>query len=107
MNARKLTPITWLGDSLDVVRAWPVIARKRAGEELFRLQIGCDPWHWRYMKTVGKGVREIKISEGGEYRVFYVVRGDIGIVVLHAFSKKRRRTVKADIEMGRRRLKLI
>ncbi len=101
----KLKPIVWLGDSKDVIRGWPVATKKRAGEELFRLQIGSEPLHWRSMKTVGRGVREIKISEGGEHRVFYVMRRSEGILVLHAFEKKTQRTSKSDIDLGKQRLK--
>lgn len=102
----KLKSIIWLGDSNDVIRGWPVATRKRAGEELFRLQIGSEPLHWRSMKSVGRGAREIKISEGGEHRVFYVTRRNEGIVILHAFEKKTQRTSKSDIDLGKQRLKL-
>ena len=101
----ELTPIHWLGDSIDVVRSWATPTRRRAGEELFRLQIGSDPLHWRTMKAVGGGVREIKISEEGQYRIFYVSRRRGSIVVLHAFEKKTQRTRKSDIEIGKQRLK--
>lgn len=103
----RLKAITWLDDSLEVVRAWPVATRKRAGEELFRLQLGNEPLHWRSMASVGRGVREIKISEGGQFRMFYVTRRVDGIVVLHAFEKKTQRTRQSDIELGRKRLKSI
>jgi len=102
-----LTPIIWMGDSIDVVRDWPAKTRQRAGEELFRLQLGGEPLHWRVMKSVGRGVREIKISQWGQYRVFYVIRRKEEIIVLHAFEKKTQRTAKADIEQGRQRLKLL
>jgi len=65
-----------------------------------------EPLHWRGMKSVGRGVREIKVSEGGEHRVFYVMRRDEGILVLHAFEKKTQRTAKSDIDLGKQRLKL-
>lgn len=102
-----LTPILWLGDSIEIVRSWPARTRRRAGEELFRLQLGGDPLHWRIMKTVGRGVREIKISEGGQFRILYVTRRKESVVVLHAFEKKTQRISKADLELGRQRLKLI
>lgn len=100
-----LRPIYWAGDSDSVVRAWPRKTRKQAGAELFRLQLGRDPLHWRSMKSVGRGVREIKISEGGQYRVLYITRKMDEIVVLHAFEKKSRRTAKSDIELGKQRFK--
>ena len=56
------------------------------------MQLGSDPLHWRSTKSVGRGVREIKISEGAEYRVFYVIRRGEKIVVLHAIEKKTQRT---------------
>lgn len=103
----ELEEITWLGDSRKEVRSWPEATRRMAGEELFRLQIRSEPLHWRAMKTVGRGVREIKISEGGQYRVFYLVRRRSGIFVLHAFVKKTQRTSRSDIDLGRQRLKSI
>ena len=106
MMKLSLKPIVWLGNSRDMVRDWPTRTKKRAGEELFRLQIGSEPLHWRSMNSVGRGVREIKISEGGEHRVFYVTRRKEGIVVLHAFEKKTQRTAKSDLDLGKQRLKL-
>ena len=103
----KLKPITWLGNSKEVIRSWPEMTRKRAGEELFRLQIGSEPLHWRSMKSVGRGVREIKISEGGQQRVFYLTRRNEGVFILHAFEKRTRRTAKSEIDLGKQRLKSI
>lgn len=105
MTNVKERPILWLGDSLDVVQAWSKRTRIQAGSELRRLQIGSDPTHWRSMQSVGRGVREIKISEGGQFRVFYLMqRGEL-IVVLHAFEKKTRQTAKTEIDLGKQRLK--
>lgn len=100
----KLKPIFWQGDSQAVVRGWSIPAKKQAGAELFRLQLGSDPIHWRPMKSVGRGVREIKISEGGQFRVLYLTRRGDDIVVLHAFEKKTQRTAKSDIDLGKQRL---
>ncbi len=59
------------------------------------------------MPTVGRGVREIRIHHKGQYRVIYlVVQGDAAYV-LHAFQKKTQKTGKQDIEIARRRLKII
>ena len=102
-----LKTITWLGNSKDTVRSWPQATRKRAGEELFRLQLGSEPIHWRSMSTVGRGVKEIKISEGGQHRIFYLLRRKEEIFVLHAFEKKTRQTAKSEIDLGKQRLKSI
>ena len=56
------------------------------------------------MKSVGRGVREIKISEGGQFRVLYLTRRGEDIIVLHAFEKKTQRTAKSDIALGKQRL---
>ena len=100
----KLNPIFWQGDSLAVVQGWSDAAKKQAGAELLRLQFGGDPIHWRPMKSVGRGVREIKISEGGQFRVLYLTRRGEDIIVLHAFEKKTQRTAKSDIALGKQRL---
>jgi phage-related protein len=47
---------------------------------------------------------EIRVHEGGEYRVLYVAKFVEGVYVLHAFEKRTRQTRKADIELGRRNL---
>ncbi len=100
-----LRPIYWQGDSQSVVRRWSNATKRQAGAELFRLQLRSDPIHWRAMKSVGRGVREIRIAEDGQYRVLYLTRRMEEIVVLHAFEKKTRRTAKSDIDLGKQRLK--
>ncbi len=59
------------------------------------------------MKTVGAGIREIRIHRGGQFRVIYVVKNDDAVHVLHAFQKKTRQTRKQDIEIAKRHLKQI
>ena len=50
--------------------------------------------------------RKSKKQAGAElFRVLYLTRRMDEIVVLHAFEKKTRRTTKADIELGKQRLK--
>ena len=57
------------------------------------------------MTSVGSGVYELRIRTRGAYRVFYVAKFAEGIYVLHVFRKKTQRTRKADIEIGRQRLR--
>jgi len=59
------------------------------------------------MKAVGKGVREIRIHENGEYRVIYTATTGDSVYVLHAFNKKSQKTPKRDIELTRKRLKTV
>jgi phage-related protein len=56
-----MKPVTFLGDSLEQVRMFPAGARREAGFQIDRVQRGLDPDNWKPMKTVGPGVREIRI----------------------------------------------
>jgi phage-related protein len=100
--------ITWLGDSYDVVCGYSKELRRAIGFELHFLQQGERPIHARSMKTVGRSVWEIRVSEsGGVYRVVYVVKRNDGIYVLNVFQKKTRKTPKHQIELAQERLKEI
>ena len=100
--------IEWLGDSYDVVYGYSKPVRKSIGSELRLLQSGARPIHARPLKTVGRGVWEIKVSEKeGQFRVVYLVRRRDRIYVLHAFQKKTRRTPKQEIELAKKRFKEI
>lgn len=100
--------IAWLGDSLDIVRGYSETVRRAIGSELRLLQSGEKPLHARPMKTVGRGVWELRVREaGGQYRVIYVVKRNDRIYVLHAFQKKTQQTPQPDIELARARFKEI
>lgn len=97
--------IVFLGDSRDCLRAFPADAKARAGFELREVQKGNEPTDWKPMKTVGVGVREIRVrAASGVFRVFYVIATDEAFAVLHAFQKKTRQTTKRDIALASRRL---
>ena len=58
------------------------------------------------MAVIGKGVREIRVSEAaGIYRVIYIAKFERAVYVLHAFQKKTRTTSKQDIQIARRAYK--
>jgi len=95
--------VAWLGDSLDRVREFAPDARRDAGYQLQRVQAGFDPANWKPMPAVGLGVREIRVSSGGAFRVIYVARFAEAVYVLHALQKKSRKTARKDIELARRR----
>ncbi|SEL59382.1 type II toxin-antitoxin system RelE/ParE family toxin [Ectothiorhodospira marina] len=59
------------------------------------------------MKTVGKGVREVRINVKGQFRVLYVKNIGNAVYVLHAFQKKAQKTSAKDIELGQRRYRQI
>ena len=100
--------IEWLGDSLEVVRGYSETIRRAIGSELRLLQTGENPLHARPLKTVGRGVWELKIREAeGQFRVVYVVRRSDRMYVLHVFQKKTQQTPQRDIELARARFKEI
>ena len=60
------------------------------------------------MRTVGQGVKEIRIRDAaGAFRVIYVARMADAVYVLCAFQKKAQRTARTDIELARRRFALV
>ncbi len=66
--------LCWLGSSLDDLRAFPPDARRLAGFQLRRIQLGLDPNDWKPLSIVGQGVREIRIHTELEHRIVYVAK---------------------------------
>mgnify|MGYP001598137659 CR=1 FL=1 len=100
-----MKPITFLGDSLDQLRDFPQGVRREAGFQLDRVQRGLMPENWKPVKTVGKGVNEIRVrDEAGAYRVVYLATFPEAVYVLHAFQKKTQTTAKTDVELAQNRL---
>ena len=98
----------FMGDSLVRIRKFPLSVRQDAGFQLDNIQRGDYPDDWKPMKTVGKGVKEIRFREAsGHYRVVYLANREESVYVLHVFQKKTRRTGKSDIELARNRLREI
>ena len=95
--------VAWLGDSLDRVRDFPDEARSRTGFELWEVQQGNEPSDWKPMPSIGIGVNEIRVREGGAFRLIYVAKFSEAVYVLHAFQKKTRKTLQTDIELARTR----
>ena len=56
-----MKPVTFLGDSLKVLRGFPDDARRDAGFQIDRLQRGLQPDDFKPMPDVGKGVEELRI----------------------------------------------
>lgn len=101
------TELYFVGSALKDLRAFPRAPRREAGYQLGRVQFGLEPSDWKPMPTVGRGVREIRIRNEGQFRVIYVTKTDDAIHVLHAFQKKTQRTRKQDIDIARHRLRKI
>ena len=98
--------ISFLGDSLARLRDFPDDARSEAGHQLSEVQNGLDPDDWKPMKTIGPGVREIRIREkSGAFRVIYLATLPDAVLVLHAFQKKTQATPRKDIDLAASRLR--
>ena len=97
-----------LGDSKAVISAFPEKVRQEAGFQIELVQRGLDPDSWKPMKTIGVGVREIRIHEkAGAFRVIYTATFADYVCVLHAFQKKSQQTSKRDIDLARIRFKML
>ncbi|SMF47532.1 Phage-related protein [Xaviernesmea oryzae] len=103
-----MRPLVFLGDALECLRDFPEAARRQAGVQLHKVQLGLEPSDWKPMATIGLGVREIGIrDEAGAFRVIYVTRIEDAVYVLHAFQKKTQQTAKRDLDLAAARLRQI
>ncbi len=101
-----MKPVVFLGDSLDRLRAFPDGARREAGFQLEQVQRGGDPDDWKPMRSIGQGVREIRVRDAsGAFRVMYVATFSEAVYVLHAFQKKTQRTSQRDIAVAELRFR--
>ena len=101
-----MKPVAFLGDSLDALRSFPDSAKREVGFQIDRLQRGLDPDDWKPMKTVGPGVREIRVRDASDaYRVVYTATLADAVYVLHAFQKKSQATSQCDLELAAARLR--
>ena len=100
--------VVFLGDSLDVIRAFPEQVRRQAGFELRQVQHGLDPSDWKPMRSVGSGVREIRIRDAsGAFRILYIASLADAVYVLHAFQKKTQKTERRELDVAILRLRLL
>jgi phage-related protein len=98
--------ISWEGDSLEVLKAWPREVQRDFGLSLLKLQEGERPTlAARPMQSIGPGVFELKAAdEKTWYRVLYLARIADTIYVLDSFTKKSRKTEKNDLNRAKARL---
>ncbi len=97
--------ISFRGDSLNDLKSFNDDVKQQIGYNLHRIQIGKKPLNYKLMKTVGIGVREIRVKDkDGIYRAIYVASFKEAIYVLHCFQKKEQKTRKKDIDLARARL---
>ena len=103
-----MKPVRFVGDTLQTLRNFPTAAKNKAGYQLERVQRGLDPQDWKPMRSIGAGVREIRVrDESGAFRVIYLATIRESIYVLHAFQKKTQQTARGDIELAARRFRQV
>ena len=100
--------VRFVGTAREDLAAFPESARRRAGYELFMVQVGREPADFKPMPRVGSGAYEIRVrDEADAFRLIYVAKFERTVYVLHAFQKRTRRTPPADLELAARRYRLI
>jgi phage-related protein len=57
------------------------------------------------MPGIGLGVNEIRVNVGTAHRVFYVAKFAEAVYVLHATTKKTRKTPQRDIAIATKRFR--
>jgi phage-related protein len=98
----------FVGTACEYLAGFPESARRRAGYELFLVQVGREPAGFKPIPTVGSGAYEIRVrDEAGAFRVIYAAKFAHTIYVLRAFRKTTQQTAKADIDLATRRYRLI
>ncbi len=103
-----MKPVRFVGTAREDLAAFPEPTRRRAGYELFMVQVGREPADFKPMPRVGPGAYEICVrDETGAFRLIYVAKFEHTVYVLHAFQKTTRKTPRADIELAARRYGLI
>ena len=89
--------IRWIGSSYDDLQGFPTEARREAGFQLGKVQVGLDPDDWKPFDDVGAGTREIRIRDAKEaFRVMYVAKFEEAVYVLHCFQKTTQVTGRQD-----------
>ncbi len=100
--------LVWMGGSREDLRAFPADARRQAGYQLDKVQRGAEPEDWKPLKTIGQGVRELRIRESsGAFHIVYLATLPEGVYVLHCFQKKVQKTSGKDIRLAKLRFKAL
>jgi phage-related protein len=70
----------FVGTAHEDLAAFPESARRRAGYELFMVQVGREPADFKPVPRVGPGAYEIRVrDEAGAFRVIYVAKFETAV----------------------------
>lgn len=105
-----IKPVTWVGDSLRVLKTFPSGVQDEVGYALYLAQRGEKHVAAKPLKGLRSGVFEVVSDHRGDtFRAVYTVRLADRVYVLHAFQKKSKRgitTPQLEIDRIKQRLKL-
>ena len=100
-TSRAVKPVIWMGGSREDLKSFPADARREAGYQLDKVQRANDPDDWKPMRSIGQGVREIRIHEESRaFRVIYLAARPEGVYVLHCLQKKTQKTSQRDLRLA-------
>jgi len=103
-------PVIWMGDSLDVLRAFPAPVQGEVGYAVYLAQIGGKHIAAKPVTGLGAGVLEVVSDHRGDtFRAVYTVRLAGTVYVLHAFQKKAKKAIatpKREMDLVKARLRL-
>lgn len=95
-------------EAYEIIKNFTKELRRELGEALYHLQQGkllSMPLS-KPMSSIASGVSELRFKdENGIYRVFYAVKYEDAVWVIHAFAKKTQKTPRREIELGQKRFK--
>ena len=101
-----IKPVKFRGDALESLRRFSENARQDAGFQLDKVQRGRDPDDWKPMRSIGSGIKEIRIRDvTGAFRIIYLATLADTVYVLHCFQKKSEHNSNKDIQLARKRYK--
>ena len=103
-----MKPIAFEADSLQNLRSFPQSARREAGYQIDRLRSGVQSDDCKPMVSISAGAYEIRVQDSaGVFRMIYVAKRPDAIYVLHAFQKKAQQTIEQDMELARKRYRIL
>lgn len=96
--------LKWEGSSKNLFDKFPDPIKHDAGFQLYKVQRGDEPASQKPVPAIGSGVMELIVDgEEGWYRVFFVVKFEDAVHVLHVIKKKTNKAPVAAIALARER----
>ena len=108
MEKKNWLRVVFYGPAQKEILTWPIEIKKDLGSILTKLQKGENVGEpdTKSMKSIASGCFEIRLKGAdGIYRVFYILKTEVGILVFHSFKKTSQKTPMREIDTGRTRLK--